>query len=303
MRPDHAPTPLEAGTPNAVSRMLSLLGDEWGLLIVQQALLGATRYAEFQARLPISNAVLTGRLRTLTEGGLFERRIYQSNPVRTDYVLTARGRSLWPMMVSIWHWERCWGPEHGSTLPVMVHTACGDSCAPTLVCAACARPTTERDVRVLWGPSGSWPRSVPTSVNRRRPDTETHPSLFPQTMSVFGNRWSAAILIAAFLGATRFGDFHDRLGAPPGSISARLRELCANGVLTDTDGYLLTDKGRAFFPILVTALDWAQRWYVAPEGDAVILTHRACERRFTAVLACDRCSAPLRGAEIGVSAT
>lgn len=303
MQPDHAPTPLEPRAPNAVSRMLSLLGDEWGLLLVQQALLGATRYVEFQARLPISNAVLTGRLRTLTEGGLFERRVYQSNPVRTDYVLTARGRSLWPMMVSIWHWEGHWVSEHGGTLPAMVHTACGNGCAPILVCGACAKPATEREVRGRWGPSGSWPRSVPTSVNRRRPDTETQPSLFPTTMSVFGNRWSAAILIAAFLGATRFGDFQDQLGAPPGSISARLREFCAIGVLTDTDGYLLTDKGRALFPILVTALDWAQRWFLAPDGDAVILTHRACEGRFTAVLVCGQCTAPLRGAEIGVSAT
>ena len=39
--------------------MLGLLGDEWTLLVVQQALLGITRYADFQARLPISNSVLT----------------------------------------------------------------------------------------------------------------------------------------------------------------------------------------------------------------------------------------------------
>ena len=40
--------------PNAVGRMLGLLGDEWTLLVIQQALLGATRYGEFTARLPIS---------------------------------------------------------------------------------------------------------------------------------------------------------------------------------------------------------------------------------------------------------
>ena len=31
--------------------MLGLLGDEWTLLIIQQALLGATRYGEFMRRL------------------------------------------------------------------------------------------------------------------------------------------------------------------------------------------------------------------------------------------------------------
>ena len=60
------PTTLGAGGTNAVGRILGLLGDEWTLLIVQQALLGATRYGEFIERLPISNTVLTNRLRTLT---------------------------------------------------------------------------------------------------------------------------------------------------------------------------------------------------------------------------------------------
>ena len=61
--------------PNAVAHMLGLLGDEWTLLVVQQALLGATRFADFKTRLPISNSVLTRRLETLTRGGLLERRV------------------------------------------------------------------------------------------------------------------------------------------------------------------------------------------------------------------------------------
>jgi hypothetical protein len=38
-----SPTELALGDTNAVGRMLGLLGDEWTLLVVQQALLGATR--------------------------------------------------------------------------------------------------------------------------------------------------------------------------------------------------------------------------------------------------------------------
>ena len=75
--------------PNAVGRMLGVLGDEWTLLVIQQALLGATRYADFMARLPISNSVLTRRLRTLSSDGLLERRAYQTNPPRSEYVVTA----------------------------------------------------------------------------------------------------------------------------------------------------------------------------------------------------------------------
>ena len=45
------PTTLSPGGTNAVGRILGLLGDEWTLLIIQQALLGATRYGEFIQRL------------------------------------------------------------------------------------------------------------------------------------------------------------------------------------------------------------------------------------------------------------
>ena len=284
--------------------MLGLLGDEWSLLILQQALRGATRYGEFMSRLPISNAVLTVRLRALTEELLLDRVVYQTNPIRAEYLTTARSRSLWPVLVSIWAWERGWVEHRSDPLPAMRHLDCGREFTPSLVCAECMTVTTDRDLLVRWGPSGSWSRSVPASANRRRPNAApraiTSTSLFPQTMSVFGNRWSAALLIAAFLGASRFGEFEDRLGAPPASISERLRTFRDNGILDGNGEYLLTEKGRAFFPVLITALQWAQEWFHAPEGDAVLLSHRECGLPFTGVLSCDQCETPLRGARIGV---
>ena len=60
--------------------MLGLLGDEWTLLVVQQALLGATRYGEFTARLPISHSVLTAPAAVADRDGLLDRRVYQTNP-------------------------------------------------------------------------------------------------------------------------------------------------------------------------------------------------------------------------------
>ncbi|MCV7318688.1 winged helix-turn-helix transcriptional regulator [Mycolicibacterium confluentis] len=278
--------------------MLGLLGDEWNLLIVQQSLLGATRFGEYLARLPISNAVLTTRLRGLTGEAMLEQREYQVNPPRTEYLLTPRGRALWPMMLLIWDWERRWVPDHVAQLPAMRHDTCGALFTPLLTCGACTAPSTDTDVKLRWGPSGSWERSTPITVTRRRGGATGPPGLYPETMSVFGNRWSAAILIAAFLGASRFGDFQRQLGAPPASVSARLRAFVANGVLSGSDEYLLTDKGRAFFGVLVTALEWGQHWFHAPEGPAVVLTHRACGERFTARVACDQCAKALSGDDV-----
>ena len=281
--------------------MLGVLGDEWTLLIVQQALLGAHRYAEFATALPISNAVLTNRLQSMVGENLLTRREYATRPPRSEYLTTARSRALWPMLTSVWAWERAWVPDHVEPLPRMRHSLCHSIFAPQVVCRSCTEPVTHGDVSAQWGPTGSWQRSIPASVNRRR-STQRRSSagvLFPQTMSVMGDRWAFAVLVAAFVGVRRFTDFQEQLGAPPGTMAARLSTFTAEEILIRRhDGYDLTDKGRAFFPVLVCALHWAQHFYADALGPAVVLTHAGCGRRFVAVLACDRCGDRLRGSHI-----
>lgn len=294
-------TDATAGGVNAVGQMLGLVGDEWTLLVMQQALLGATRYGEFRARLPISNSVLTRRLGALTEDGLLQRHRYQERPARDEYLITARGRTLWPVLVSIWEWERHWVTEHREPLPAMRHLGCDADFSPVLTCGSCGAPTASTEVTAAWGPSGGWSRSLPAVVTRRRSEEDRHDSpsgLFPQTMSVLGNRWAFAILVAAFTGTSRFSEFQRTLSAPPASIADRLQTFRDNGILTTTDGdrqYRLTPKGAAFLPVLVTALAWAQRSFPAPEGPAVILTHTGCGRGFFPVLVCDQCGERLTG--------
>ena len=118
-------------------------------------------------------------------------------------------------------------------------------------------------------------------------------------MSVMGNRWGFALLVAAFVGMSRFTDFQTQLGAPPGSIADRLSIFTANGVFVAADNrYRLTEKGRALFPCWCPRCSGRSGGSTAPEGPAVVLTHTACGRRFDAVLVCDQCAQPLAGAQI-----
>ncbi|UXA12665.1 winged helix-turn-helix transcriptional regulator [Mycobacterium sp. SMC-8] len=281
--------------------MLGLLGDEWTLLIVQRAMLGTRRYGDFTAALPVSNAVLSNRLNSLAGDELLVRRQYQDNPSRSEYLLTPKSRSLWPMLTSVWEWERRWVPDHAEPLPQMHHTGCGRDFRPEITCRSCGSGADGKDVVAQWGPSGSWARSIPAGTNRRRSSARRCGAavLFPQTMSVIGDRWAFALLVAAFVGIGRFTDFQSQLGAPPATIAGRLSVFTDEGILGQDGGrYRLTEKGLAFFPVLVCALDWAQRWFPSPEGPAVLLTHTACGRRFAPALVCDHCRAHLRGAQI-----
>lgn len=302
-----AATILPVGESNAIGQMLGLLGDEWNLLIVRDALMGTSRYAQFLSRLPISSYVLTQRLRVLVRNGLLIRQQHPAVRSRTEYLLTPRSRSLWSVMLSMWAWERDWVTEHRDAMPEMSHKACGQRFTPLLRCRSCGEVASDSDVSLRQGPSGAWGRCAPAASTRRR--SEQDAGLYPETMSVFGNRWAAALLLASFLGTKRFTDFQTQLGAPPGSLAERLQTFCRIGVFVASptgsvvdEGqpraeYLLTAKGRAFFPVLTGVLVWAQRWYHAPEGPAIVLTHDACGAQFVGELACDQCLAP---AESGV---
>jgi DNA-binding HxlR family transcriptional regulator len=284
---------------------LGLIGDEWTLLILRHAATGVRRYNDWLDLLAISHAVLTNRLARLTEAGLLVKVAYQDRPARHEYRMTERGRSIWPILVSIWAWELTWVEGHPEPLPRMRHRRCGREFLPRVHCGVCLQPVAPHEIVGRFGPSGSWERSVPAATTRRRSTGSA--GLFPQTVALLGNRWSAALLGAAFLGARRFTEFEQRLGAPPSVVAERLRTFCDLGVLApDPDrNYRLTAKGRAFFPVVMCAVDWGQRWFAAPEGPALVYHHTGCpdevaSGRNSVRLACDRCGEVLRGADIEV---
>jgi DNA-binding HxlR family transcriptional regulator len=293
---------------NAIA--LGLLGDEWNLTIIKVALMsGVRRYKDFRDALGIANSVLTARLRRLTEAGIFTMLAYQETPRRYEYVLTERGRDLWQVLLTIWSWEAVWVTKHIEPLPAMYHVDCGSEFSPVMHCRSCGLTADLHDVRGVFGPSGGFARSVPQATTRRRSTGGSPgPGLVEQTIELIGNRWSASLLAAAFLGARRFTDVLQMTGAPPAIVSDRLQTFCQMGVLETVAAsassgrveYRLTDKGRAFFPHIMVLLNWGDRWFRAPEGPATILTHTTCGRTFTPVLHCSVCNGELHGSRIQV---
>ncbi|GAA3951489.1 helix-turn-helix domain-containing protein [Gordonia caeni] len=296
-------TPTATG-PNAIARGLGALGDEWSLQVLRAAHAGATRFGRFQEQLPVSAASLAARLAFLSDEGLFTRRIYQQNPIRAEYVLTPQGRGTWPILVAIWAWEDRWADHPRGALPTRRHRTCGHEFQPVLVCAECGEPTDRHQVRTTWGPTGGWARSVPETTTRRRPRSPRRPGEFPETMAVFGNRWAAVVIGAVFQGLRRYSEFETTLKIPSNILSERLRVLVDYGLLrteVSAEGrreYRLTDKGTAFFPVMATTLNWAERWYSLPEGPAMIWQHH--DHALVPRLDCDQCGEPLAAAEIEI---
>lgn len=82
-----------------VAYALDVVGERWTLLIVRDLLFGPLRFTDLRDGLPgLAPNLLSERLRRLRAAGLVEQRELPPPAARTVYVLTARGRSLGPVV-------------------------------------------------------------------------------------------------------------------------------------------------------------------------------------------------------------
>ena len=84
---------------------LDLIGDRWTLVVVRDLLRGLTKYGEFLAgEEGIPTNVLAERLVRLEKAKMINKIPYQEHPRRYAYQLTAKGRSLAPIIGAIGLW-------------------------------------------------------------------------------------------------------------------------------------------------------------------------------------------------------
>ena len=88
-----------------VARSLDAIGDWWSLLIVREAFLGLRRFSQFQRSLGLAKNILTVRLRALVERGILTTEPASDGSAYRDYVLTPKGRGLFPILVALRQWS------------------------------------------------------------------------------------------------------------------------------------------------------------------------------------------------------
>lgn len=102
----------------SIAGALSEIGERWSLLIVREALMGATRFDEFHGNLGVARNILNDRLGALVQHGVMTRTVSLENARIHHYLLTEKGLSLWPAIVALMHWGDTW--LHASAGPPIV---------------------------------------------------------------------------------------------------------------------------------------------------------------------------------------
>lgn len=100
-----------------------------------------------------------------------------------------------------------------------------------------------------------------------------------RALSEVGERWSLLIVREAFLGSTRFEQFHSRLGVARNILTARLEVLTEAGIfdriVTSTNAriydYQLTDKGRDLLSVIAAIMHWGDKWANPDVGPPIVL--------------------------------
>jgi DNA-binding HxlR family transcriptional regulator len=84
---------------------LGVIGGSWKVPIVWHLAKGPRRFSDLRRDLgDVTAKVLTQQLRELEADGVVSRKVYAQVPPKVEYALTARGRSLMPVVQAMCEW-------------------------------------------------------------------------------------------------------------------------------------------------------------------------------------------------------
>ncbi|HVM22214.1 MAG TPA: helix-turn-helix domain-containing protein [Sphingomicrobium sp.] len=134
----------EAALSCPIPAAVELIGEKWAFLILRGALNGLQHFEEFQGGLGIARNILSDRLSKLVAGGILERASDPSDKRKVVYSLTAKGKGLLPVFITLRQWGEEWG--HGCPRVVLADNRDGKPIRKICVHAHDGRELTLEDL-------------------------------------------------------------------------------------------------------------------------------------------------------------
>lgn len=276
---------------------LDVVGDRWALLILRDAFLGRTRFEQFRRHTGASRTTLTRRLQALIEADVLYKQSYGK---RFEYKLTPKGLGLFEASLLSWSWESTWTDTSQEVLPTsLMHKSCGHDLSPNAICAHCQKPLQVGDVE--------WPElehqisqqyAAIQSFNKRRVRasavTDSQDLSLAHVSDLIGDRWTLLLLIAAFLGESRYDAFQKNLNIASNILTDRLNLLVDVAVLERHPyqdkppryEYRLSEKGKSLYPLVMVIRQWVLDWL---PNCAETLVHKQCGQALNIEVQCGHC--------------
>jgi len=116
-----------------IAESLSIVGDQWTLLIIRDALTGVSSFTGFEQSLGISRRLLSRRLKEMEESGLIDRVPVKEGAARMKYVPTRKGAELSMVLMAFADWGERWYPGKRGPRYEHTHVPSGKEIHPAMV--------------------------------------------------------------------------------------------------------------------------------------------------------------------------
>ena len=284
----------------SIWRALEVVGDVPILLILEVSLLGGKRFDEFRRRSGLLKALLSDRLSRLVKAGLLEKKLYCQNPPRYEYLMTQMGRDLYWTALMMLRWEKNW--QVGDKINVeLTHRTCGKIFDPIPACGHCSEEIDP--TRVAWreGPGLGWMKPLYSRRRKTRESAGDTTSLMDQAAQIMGDRWGSLIMRSIYTDVNRFDDIRADTAIATNILSERLTWLTEMGMIRQQQynanppryEYRLRRKGVDYYHALLMLMQWGDKYFVAPEGPPLLLTHKECGQDLNPQVVCSECQEPI----------
>ncbi len=101
-------------------RAVELIGRRWTGAILRAMLVGVSRFSDFTQTVPgLSDRMLSARLKELEAEGIVVRSVIPETPVRIEYHLTEKGRSLVSAIEALSGWAEEWLAHPPEEVPAL----------------------------------------------------------------------------------------------------------------------------------------------------------------------------------------
>src|SRR4030081_3923121 len=114
----------------SIASALAVVGERWSLLVMRDILFGRRRFGEIKRSLGVAPNILSDRLQQLVEHGLLERRPIGEHGESHEYVPTAKGLDVSPVLSALMQWGDAYAAPDAGPPRIAVHTTCGHDAHP-----------------------------------------------------------------------------------------------------------------------------------------------------------------------------
>ncbi|NIB40715.1 helix-turn-helix transcriptional regulator [Pseudomaricurvus alkylphenolicus] len=140
----------------------------------------------------------------------------------------------------------------------------------------------------------------------RRQDTVAQVCSVARTVGFLGDIWTILILRDCFFGLTTFSAIQKSLDINKNRLAERLNRLVDEGILRknlydesrNRYEYKLTRKGVDLYPILMSIVNWGDKYKADDDGPPLQYRHRSCGHVMTPTLCCSECGEALDARQV-----